>query len=176
MARVMGRPSSELLDDRDRAVPVSAVVSGLMDASASRRMSEAHRAWVAWQRANGDRERAHTVYVTVRPPRRGATDPVVVVGVDTHSFLSDVSANKEIYLARLENVGFAASVLEVRLARRRGDRPSAHGGAPARAASPRPLTEAERERVRRMVAGLPESIRANASKALEKSIASRTAW
>jgi hypothetical protein len=72
----------------------------------------------------------------------------VVVGVDTHSFLSDVSANKEIYLARLENVGFAASALEVRLARRRRDaRPGSAATTPTGHAPSRPLTDAERAKV-----------------------------
>lgn len=160
--------ASELIRP-DASAPVSDVVSGVIDQVATERMALQRRAWVAWHRANGDRERAHTVYVTLRRPRRAGADPIVVVGVDSHSFASDVSANKEIYLSRLANVGFAASALEVRIAHRRATQKKPEA-APARQRVTGELTADERAYVERMVARLPDSIRPSASKALEKSI------
>ena len=163
---------SELLHTSDEPSSVSSVVSSLVDNRASAKMATQRRAWLAWRQANGDRERAHTVYVTVKRPRRASAAPVVVVGVDSHSLVSDLSANKEIYLARLRNVGFEASALEVRPARKRVER-TKKNAKQQNASQPRltpQLSAADRERIQRMVAGLPESIRPSASKALEKSI------
>lgn len=164
------RPASELLRPEARPAHVSGVVSSLVDEAASARMSLAHAAWVAWHRGNGDRERAHTVYVNVRRPRRAGDAPIVVVGVDSHSFMSDVTTNREIYLLRLANVGFEASALEVRLARPRGGARGRKGHAEPVVPAPEPLTEEERRHIQELVGRLPESLRPNASKALEKSI------
>lgn len=161
--------ASELIRP-DASAPVSDVVSGVIDQVATEKMALQRRAWVAWHRANGDRERAHTVYVTLKRPRRAGADPIVVVGVDSHSFASDVSANKEIYLSRLANVGFAASALEVRIARRRATPAKPKAAAPTRPRVTGELTADERAYVERMVARLPDSIKPSASKALEKSI------
>ena len=171
---IMGRILSELVPDERPPAHVSSVVTSVLDTSASPQLAKRRQAWLAWQRANGDRERAHTVFVSTREPRRGATDPIVVVGVDSHAFLSDLSANKEIYLARLRNVGFAASALEVRIAQRKVNTSTGKAQTPLAQSSVTPtdleLTPEERAYVADMVARLPESIKPSASKALEKSI------
>ena len=82
------------------------LVSGEVDRIGSQgRRDAAAFAWIAWNEVNGDVERAHTTGVYVGEPRRGARDPELTVYVDSAAYLTDFSANREIYLARLETAG-----------------------------------------------------------------------
>lgn len=129
----------------------------------------------AWHAANGDVERAHTTGLFVREPRGHETLPTLVVYVDSRARATDFTANREVYLARLANVGlrFADVVFrENRIPGRapaspRRPRPSSPAPAP-----PPELTAAERRRVDELVLTLPEHLRAPVARAMSASLRS----
>ena len=126
--------------------------------------------WLAWNRVNGDVERAHTSGVYVGEPRRGGRDPELTVYVDSPSFMTDFSANHEVYLARLESVGLRFSRIEFRLSKR----PSMRGeGLPARVVAEKRtlpnLTPDEENEVEKLCSALPASLRASVSQAMRVS-------
>lgn len=129
----------------------------------------ANAAWIAWSEVNGDVERAHTTGVYVGAPRRGASDPELTVYVDSAAYLTDFSANREVYLARLETAGLHFSRISFRRSRRQKvDHAHSHGTEVPRS-EPRELTEAERREVSALCAQLPESLRDSVSRAMSAS-------
>lgn len=131
----------------------------------------AAQAWAVWNAVNGDVERAHTTGVHVGEPRRGARDPEFTVYVDSNAYLTDFSANREIYLARMETAGLHFSSIAFRRAKGR----AAGGTAPSRVASvaraPLPeLTPDEERRVSELCSTLPESLRESVSRAMRASL------
>lgn len=149
---------------------VGGVLREVIDGHMSERMTDNQRAAAAWYRCNGKRERAHTTGVFLKRPRVRGAAPILGVYVDSHSMVTDFGVNKDIYLARLANVGFAVSGIEFvvsrtqhRVARKATQTPPAHPRAlPA-------LSLEEQQSVESLVANLPESIRASASKAVSLS-------
>jgi hypothetical protein len=147
------------------------LMQALMDDRMSRHLTANQRAWKAWYRANGDRERTHTKGVFLRRPRSGQGDPLLVVYVDSHALVTDFGVNKELYLARLANVGFRVSGISFQLSRKKvgsqGQRtPRPSHGLP----SPLPELDArEHADVASLVSELPESLRATAARAIELS-------
>lgn len=127
------------------------------------------RAWIAWNRVNGDVERAHSTGAYVGAPRRGARDPELVIYVDSHAFITDFSANREVYLARLETAGLRFSRIEFRLSKR----PRAEtvpSPSPMRGTRPLPELDAAEEReVEELCAGLPTTLRESVSRAMRVS-------
>jgi hypothetical protein len=83
------------------------------------KMSDNQRAAAAWYRANGDRERAHTTGVFLKRPRKAGAAPVLGVYVDSHAMATDFGVNKDIYLARLANIGYEVSGIEFLPSRKR---------------------------------------------------------
>lgn len=129
----------------------------------------ANAAWIAWSEVNGDVERAHTTGVYVGAPRRGASDPELTVYVDSAAYLTDFSANREVYLARLETAGLRFSRISFRRSRQQKAAPPRPRAARAPRPAPRELTEAERREVSALCSQLPESLRDSVSRAISAS-------
>lgn len=147
---------------------VSSLVNEVVDGRMAARMSDNQRAAAAWYRANGDRERSHTTSVFLRSARIKGAAPVLGVYVDSHAMVTDFGVNKDIYLARLANVGFEVSGIEFLPARGGRARTQSRGTA-KRPQQPLVLPELsaeERARVDTLVAQLPASLREKASKAM----------
>ena len=157
----------------ERPESVANLMDEVLNQQMARRLSANQRAAAAWFRANGDRERSHTVGVFLKRARSAGSAPIVGVYVDSHAMATDFGVNKDIYLARLANIGFEASGIEFvvsrqprRAARTSGERRMEEG--------PSVLPEldaAERQEVESLVRDLPESMRAAAARAV--SIAKR---
>lgn len=146
------------------------LVSGEVDRIGSQgRRSDATLAWIAWNEVNGDVERAHTTGVYVGEPRRGARDPELTVYVDSAAYLTDFSANREIYLARLETAGLRFSRISFRRSKGRRETvvpPRRRGRA---LAEPPELDATERREVVELCADLPEALRDSVSRAMSAS-------
>ena len=163
---------------RREAAPVS--VASLFESFLDGRGDEMVRATRAWYAVNGDIERAHTTGTFVREPRRGETDPVLVVYVDSRARATDFAANSEVYLARLANAGMSYSKVEFRLSkypRRPAEagpgRTGAVAAAPgAQAARPLPpLSREEEDEIEVLLARVPEGMREDVRKAMRASYA-----
>lgn len=145
------------------------VVDGQMMAH----MSANQRAAAAWYRANGDRERAHTTGVFLKRPRKAHAAPILGVYVDSHAMATDFGVNKDIYLARLANVGFEVSGIEF-IPSREGYRTPRARRANASAEKPAPelpeLSEQEQKEVESLVRDLPASLQESVSKAVSLSL------
>ena len=129
----------------------------------------ANAAWIAWSEVNGDVERAHTTGVYVGAPRRGASDPELTVYVDSAAYLTDFSANREVYLARLETAGLRFSRISFRRSRQQKAAPPRPRAGQTPRPSLRELTEAERREVSDLCSQLPESLRDSVSRAMSAS-------
>jgi hypothetical protein len=159
--------------DAEPPSAVSNLMGEVIDDRLSRKMSANQRAATAWYRANGDRERAHTTGVFLKRARIAGAPPILGVYVDSHAMATDFGVNKDIYLARLANVGFEVSGIEF-VPSREGYRRARKDDADVRRSSgaqPLPeLDDTERETVESLVSDLPESLRASASKAVSLSL------
>ena len=133
------------------------------------RRGDATGVWLVWNRVNGDVERAHTTGVHVGEPRRGERDPELTVYVDSAAYLTDFTANREVYLARLETAGLRFSHISFRRSKSRGAAPQARGAREAGAAPLPELTDAERAEIAELCADLPESLRDSVSRAMSAS-------
>ena len=133
-------------------------------------MSDAARAARAWNVANGDRERTHTCGVYLQKARRPGMAPRLVVYVDTSAWVTEMSVNKDLYLARLANVGFAVSAVDFRLSRmpKRDTRPRNRESAARRA--DRELTADERAQVEELLSRAPAELRERIRPSIEASI------
>ena len=147
---------------------VDALLATLVEGRMARAMSATQRAQMAWYKANGDRERAHTRGVFLKRPRVAGAAPILGVYVDTHAMATDFGVNKDIYLARLANVGFAVSGIDFLVSRNPGKVPERRPSAkPIPAPEPPELTDQERSEVDALVEGLPADLRAVAARAIE---------
>lgn len=168
-------PRSELADEllrRERSPrPVGEVFSsviGSLDASdAARSTWSAGRAWYS---VNGDIERSHTTGVYVRAPKGHETLPTLIVYVDSRARAVDFTANREIYLARLEHAGqrFAEVVF------RESKRPRADASPRPRTAPPspetrEPLDDAALRTIDDLCSQIPEPLRKSVSRAMRES-------
>jgi len=152
----------------ERPESVASLMDEVLNQQMARRLSANQRAAAAWFRANGDRERNHTVGVFLKRPRATGAAPVVGVYVDSHAMATDFGVNKDIYLARLANIGFEASGIEFIVSRQPRRTASASGesrveGHPAELPE---LDAMERQEVESLVRDLPESLRTAAARAV----------
>lgn len=150
---------------------VGQLMGGLLDDHMARRMTANQRAAAAWHRANGDRERQHTTGVFLKRPKVVGAAPVLGVYVDSHIMATDFGVNKDIYLARLANIGFAVSGIDF-IPSREGYRAAqiSPKEGPSKAPQVLPeLSEDERKEVQSLVADLPDGLRERASQAIELS-------
>lgn len=146
------------------------VLRGLFDNETRTRMSFAQEAIGAWFAANGDRERAHTTRVTTRRAKANGSAPIVVVWVDSHALATDLSANKDLYLARLANQGFAVAGIEFRVDRQRAQAPAPvveEVEAPEEVV----LSPEDKARIDELVAQVSDALKPSVRRALEASYA-----
>lgn len=150
---------------------VDALVGGIVEGQMSAKMSANQRAAAAWYRANGDRERTHTTGVFLKRARVAGAAPVLGVYVDSHVMATDFGVNKDIYLARLANVGFMVSGIEFIPSREgyRAKRDRVQAQKPVEVTLPE-LSQEELDEVESLTAQLPEQLRESASKAITLSI------
>lgn len=160
---------------RDGAMtPIADVLDGYARSDGmSERMRSTWSVTRAWMTANGDYERRHTVgtFVDEKVPRGEL--PALVVYVDSKTCEVDLTANREIYLARLSSCGLNFSKIVFRLSKaeyiRRRDASRTSPKDATRAPLPE-LTAEEAEHVDRLCADLPESLRDSVSRAMRVSI------
>lgn len=161
---------SEALPARDSVESLGSLLRGVMGEHVSGRLSANQRAMVAWYGSNGDRERAHTTRVFLRQAKVRGADPIICVYVDSHSYLTDLTANRDIYLARLANWGFMVSGIEFgvdrELHRHEGGGlldDAGSGGEARKSVQPSERLVSE---VDDMVENVPESLREKVSRAI----------
>jgi hypothetical protein len=155
---------------------LSSLLDGVVRTDMRAHMSDAQRARAAWYGANGDVERKHTagVFLDTSPVKKGR-DPVLCVYVDSHARLSDFSANKEIYLARLHGYGLQVSGIRFRLSDSRHMRKAESGtyqtlGHREEKVELPELSAEQRRRVEDMTHDLPDGLREKARRAMELSL------
>lgn len=135
---------------------------------------DASAVWLAWMRVNGDVERRHTSGIFIVPPRRGEEEPSLTVYVDSNVYLTDFSARREIYLARLASAGLRFSRIEFRRSKRsapvKNQAESAARPRPAAAQqSLLPLDADERREIDELCSKLPEGLHESVSRAMRAS-------
>lgn len=148
---------------------LSQVLQDVMVKKLGRHLGANQRAAAAWFGANGDRERAHTTRVFLRSARLAGADPIICVRVDSHAFLTDLSANRDLYLSRLANWGFFVSGIDFAVDREarhpcgaaQGP-PLAQVGAPSRDG----LSAEQGARLDELIAKVPAQLRPSISKAI----------
>lgn len=162
---------AELIRREAAPAPVADVFSsviGRLDARGGARSTwSAGRAWYA---VNGDIERSHTTGVYVREPKGHEVLPTLIVYVDSRARAVDFTANREIYLARLENAGQRFAEVVFRESKRhvaQTARP-ARSAAPA-AAPPAPLPDEALRTIDELCAQVPEPLRDSVSRAMRES-------
>lgn len=136
---------------------ISKILDQLVGASLKKRLNATQRCALAWNEANGDRERNHTTGVFLLPPHIKGNAPRLIVYVDNHSCMTDFNTNAELYLARLANWGLALSGLEFKVS---------HSAKIKRKKSPKKeeqalpqLNKEELAHIDEMVAALPSELR-----------------
>lgn len=149
---------------------VSDLMREVVDGRLSQRMTANQRATTAWYRANGDRERAHTVGVFLKKARVAGAPPIMGVYVDSHAMATDFGVNKDLYLARLANIGCEVSGIEFIPSRHKRSSQQTPGTTPETTPDQLPeLTPLERAEVAALVEDLPDELRPSVSKAIELS-------
>lgn len=169
---------SEALPTPDASESIAELVRQVMGENLSHRLNDNQRASVAWFAANGDRERAHTCRVFLRKPRNEGLDPIMCVYVDSHSFLSDLLVNRDLYLARLANWGFYVSGIEFSVDREakrtsRDSFGSIHAADGSNQQTQQPSQELV-EKVQLMVSQMPATLQPSISKAIIATLSSNS--
>lgn len=161
----------ETIARREQAAePVADVLVGYLGRAGASQMSAGARALMAWRQVNGDVERAHTAGVYVAAPRRQGQLPELTVYVDSNAYVTDFSANREVYLARLETAGLRFS----KIVFRRSKYPAVSRETPSRPETPTarplaPLDPADAAQIEQMCSELPDSLRESVSGAMRVS-------
>lgn len=163
---------SETLEGHEGASALSDLLEQVVGDAMAGRASAVQRARTAWFGANGDRERAHTTRVFLREGRAGAA-PILCVYVDSHAYVTDLTANRDLYLSRLANWGFYVSGIEFSVDREhvRAVRAARSGEQAQQAASQEPVELPDDLAAR--VEQLPEPLRDKVSKAIFASLRKR---
>ena len=109
---------------------------------------------------------------TWESPGAARGTPELTVYVDSSAFLTDFSANREIYLARMETAGLRFSSISFRLSKhkkhKKGTGSFLHKKSNHHAAPPE-LTDAERQEVANACSQLPASLRERVFRAMSAS-------
>ena len=157
----------ELEFDAEAPESISSLMHEVVDERMSARMSANQRAAAAWYRANGDRERNHTTGVFLKRPRVAGAAPVLGVYVDSHAMVTDFGVNKDIYLARLANIGFRVSGIEFIPSRAGYHVARSRQKETEQTAMELPeLSQKELQEAQNLVSDLPEPLKTNAFKAV----------
>lgn len=146
---------------------ISSLMHEVVDERMSARMSVNQRAAAAWYRANGDRERNHTTGVFLKKARVTGAAPVLGVYVDSHAMVTDFGVNKDIYLARLANIGFKVSGIEFIVSRPGYRTARSHKKEPEKLSAELPeLSAQELQEVQNLVSDLSEPLKTTVFKAV----------
>lgn len=157
----------ELEFEAEAPESISSLMHEVVDERMSARMSANQRAAAAWYRANGDREHNHTTGVFLKKARVAGAAPVLGVYVDSHAMVTDFGVNKDIYLARLANIGFKVSGIEFIPSRAGYHAARSRHQEPEKVATELPeLSQQELIEAQILVADLPEPLKTNAFKAV----------
>lgn len=162
---------SEAIPQPDSIESIDSLVKAVVGQSMGGQEHTLRRAVAAWFGANGDRERAHTTRVFVKAPRTGVEDPIICVYVDSHAYVTDLNANRDLYLARLANWGYHVSGIEFSVDREARRKVVAGRQDTAQPAShEKPLSPEQQAYVQQLLEGAPEALRSSISKAIIASI------
>ncbi len=152
---------------------VGALVSSFVDKNLMAGASAASLALTTWKRVAGRRAAKHTVAVWLSEPRGRAALPDLIVYLDGHALMVDLTTNAELYVDRLAHAGLEVGHVRFKLSKKAGQRreepPEQREGRSVEAELP-PLTPLERAHVEAATMHLSPKIRANASKAMEMSL------
>ncbi|MGI6754477.1 MAG: hypothetical protein ACOX4F_00380 [Atopobiaceae bacterium] len=165
-------PSQEVLraraatDSLSRTSSANNLVGGYLQGEFGDHLSDAQKAARAWYACNGKIEHEHTTGVYLRPAKKQGAAPILGVYVDSHGRLTDFSTNKEIYLARLANFGYAVSGIEFRLSKDRYiKKKRVVQDSPKQTELPT-LSHEEEATVQKLASLVPEKLRASVSRAV----------
>lgn len=157
----------------EAAERVGSTIEEALELCGSRRSrDDASVVWLAWMRVNGDVERRHTSGIFIVSPRRGQEEPSLTVYVDSNVYLTDFSARREIYLARLASAGLRFSRIEFRRSKRPApEKYQAEPSRPRAAAEPPlpPLDAGECREIDELCSDLPEGLHESVSRAMRAS-------
>lgn len=92
-------------------------LSSFMQATFTKQLSEQQKAYRAWYSANGDFEHRHTCGLYLNTKVGQNKPPALIVYLDTNAIMQDFTTNKDIYLIRLQNIGFEVSDIQFRLSK-----------------------------------------------------------
>ena len=103
--------------DMARPSRVGDLLDGVLGDGLAGRLNVTQLAARAWFSVAGNLERTHTMglFVNEKPD---AALPELIVYVDSNAIAQDLMVNREIYVARLEHVGFEVSDVQFRLSRK----------------------------------------------------------
>lgn len=103
--------------DNNEPVSIASVLGSYLDNDLANNLNVTQNASRAWWRANGDFEHRHTCGVYLKDMSDLDRAPELYVYIDSNAVLQDFTTNREIYLARLENIGFEVSDVQFRLSK-----------------------------------------------------------
>lgn len=138
-------------------------------AEADGKISENRKALMTWMSINGDVERNHTVGAYVAPARRAEEAPVLCVFVDSKARAVDFYANREVYLARLDQAGLYFSEIRFEQSRYQKTSKAKKTTDPEVSFVHEPLTDEERDAIEEQIWQLPESLQEAVSRAVTAS-------
>lgn len=173
--RRLERLEYDPLDPSKQHQPQTAgeLVSSFVDKNLLAGASAASLALTTWRRVAGHRAAKHTVAVWLSEPRGRASLPDLVVYLDGHALMVDLTTNAELYVDRLAHAGLEVGHVRFKLSKKAGQRREERRETRedrSVAQDLPPLTPLERAHVDAATAQLSPKIRANASKAMEMSI------
>ena len=122
----------------------------------------------AWHQANGDFEHRHTCGVFLKDMSEQGLEPILFVYIDSNVIMQDFTTNREVYLLRLRNIGFAVSDVQFRLSKYKRPRAAEKGAASPAATKPAlpEATAAEIAWAQGATAKLPDGLREKVCKAM----------
>lgn len=171
-------PNREYERARERAAANPAtsagrLVRGVLGGSGGAKLSRNQLAARAWYSCNGDMERRHTTGVYLRAGRNPSAAPVMGVYVDSHAYMQNFLANRDLYLSRLAFYGFQVSGIEFRLSKKQYVAARQEAKPQPKKAMLAPLSGEERHEVDQLVGQLdpklPDSLKKVVSRAVSLS-------
>ncbi|HIU23593.1 hypothetical protein [Olsenella sp. Marseille-QA0557] len=161
--------------DNNQPVSIASVLGSYLDNELAQNINVTQNASRAWWRANGDFEHRHTCGVYLKDLSDLDRAPELYVYIDSNAVLQDFTTNREIYLARLENIGFIVSDVQFRLSKYAGHRSKQKqieiqsASSPVSAKLPEPTSEEVHE-VQQACSELPDGLRERVESAMLNSI------
>lgn len=142
------------------------VVNSYIDKKISTGLSKTNKAYVMWCKAAGKRAASHTMAVWINEKKK----PVeLVVYLDNNSLIVDYTTNAELYIDRLNYIGFPVSGLKFRLSNKVSKKSHKDAFKNSELELPE-LSYDEIQQIEEECKNLPLSIKKNAFKAMEMSL------